>query len=151
MGSFLDTGTRRHRFDFEGGPIDNFETAREAFEVLGHAAMAWARLESHVDAVLIHVNKAVHSTELYNPEHPIGFANKLKLLKRWFNQHPFLKSLAGEIREAAHVFKENLRNAKSDFARYFIRIRSQGPHRYIPVSKIRGQRNIPNSRVFHRS
>jgi hypothetical protein len=104
--AFLDIGKGTvARFHFTGGPIDAPKSASKAFTTIGHAAMAWARLEAQVDALLIHVNQARHDPKLYNPNHPIGFRSKLKLLKTWFNKHPPLKPLAAEMREAVTCLK----------------------------------------------
>jgi hypothetical protein len=82
-----------HKIRFTGGPLDSPEemkAAAELWRAIGLAACAWARLEQHLDAVLIHVNQPKHSEKLHDPDRPIGFKRKIKLLKRWFNQHPVL-------------------------------------------------------------
>jgi hypothetical protein len=83
-----------YQFRFVGGPLDNPSDALAVFQAIGHAAAAWSRLEQHIDALLIHVNKPTHSDTLYRPEHPVAFSGKLDLLKRWFGKHPALKKLA---------------------------------------------------------
>jgi hypothetical protein len=106
VGSVLGTGTGDfHSFEFHGGPIDDPKSVTAAFAILGHAAMAWARLEAHIDAVLVHINKTGNSKDLYKPGHPIGFSGKLKLLKRWFTKHPPLKQYEPKIRLAFTAFK----------------------------------------------
>jgi hypothetical protein len=72
--------------------------AAELFRALGIASSSWMRLEMHLDMVLLILNQPKHSEELYEKDHPIGFRNKIKLLKRWFNQHPELKPHSGEFR-----------------------------------------------------
>ncbi len=94
-----------YTFQFTGGPIDNPDQAGQAWIALGHAAAAWARLEQQIDALLFQLNKAQHSEELYNPEHPIAFGNKIKMLKRWFNQHPALKERTQDIRDLTSRLK----------------------------------------------
>ena len=108
MGSvFLHTGALNPvQFQFTGGPIDDPQTAHIAFATLGHAAMAWARLETQVDALLIHVNKASHSKEIYSPDHAKGFEGKLELLKKWFKNHPELKPMAEDMRAAVTGLKK---------------------------------------------
>jgi hypothetical protein len=80
---------RLTQFDFVGGPLeypDNDEM-NLPFAAYGFAATAWSRLETHIDAALIHINKPQYSVDLFDMDHPISFARKLKLLKRWFGQH----------------------------------------------------------------
>jgi hypothetical protein len=88
-------------------PLDNPDKMAEAAELwraIGLATSSWARLETHIDMVLIHLNQPKHSVTLYAKEHPIGFKSKVKLLKRWFNGHPLLRIKARELREIAPQF-----------------------------------------------
>lgn len=85
-------------FQLQGGPIDSPAGCEEAFAHYGRAAAAWARLEAHMEVIIIHINKRDHSQELYD-EHPASFENKIKTLKRWFNKHPVLLPHADDIRE----------------------------------------------------
>lgn len=52
----------------------------------------------HLDMVLMFLNRPHYSKNLYEPDHPVGFKSKIKLLKRWFNQHPVLSVFADEFR-----------------------------------------------------
>jgi hypothetical protein len=82
-----------HQIRFLGGPLDELDetaAAAELWRAIGLAACTWARMEQHIDAVLVHLNQPKHSEKLCDPDHPIGFRRKIKLLKRWFNQHPAL-------------------------------------------------------------
>jgi hypothetical protein len=90
---------------FIGGPIDEPLSAAVVFAALGIAAAQWARLEQHIDAVLIQVNKSTHSEKLFNPDHPVSFSRKIVLLKRWFNSHPGLKSHRDNIKELTSRLK----------------------------------------------
>lgn len=94
-----------HDFLLIGGPIDDAEAHKELFEAIGLAAISWARLEQHLDAVLIHVNKAKFE-ELYEPQHPIAFSGKVRLLKSWFNNHPELSALEDEMRQLTSSLKK---------------------------------------------
>lgn len=85
-------------FQLKGGPIDNPAGCEEAFACYGRAAAAWARMEHHLDMVIIHVNKRAHSEELHG-EHPVSFDRKIDTLKRWFNKHDALKPYAQDMRE----------------------------------------------------
>jgi hypothetical protein len=93
-----------HEFLLNGGPINHPETAIPAFLALGHAAAAWGRLEQHIDAILLQVNKEQHSNEilaLYDPNHPRPFTDKIRLLKTYFNKHPALAEFKERIRSFA--------------------------------------------------
>jgi hypothetical protein len=89
-----------HHFLLNGGPINHPKSAAPAFLALGHAAAAWGRLEQHIDAILLQVNKEQHSDEilaLYDPNHPRPFTDKIRLLKAYFNKHPALAELKETI------------------------------------------------------
>lgn len=92
-------------FAFFKGPIDDPGDAYPAFAVYGRASAAWARLEHHIDAVLIHINKERFSERLYEKQHPVSFEKKIDLLKRWFNQHPPLAPFAADIRTLTSKLK----------------------------------------------
>jgi len=84
-----------HTFLLDGGPLENPENFQSALFTIGFITAAWARLEQQIDMIIIQVNKAQHSTEtreLYDPEHPASFSRKIKVLKKYFNQHPALKA-----------------------------------------------------------
>lgn len=93
-------------FQFAGGPIEDRDSAASAFLALGHAASAWARLEQLIDAILIHINNIQFSKKLFDPEHPVSFRKKIKLLKRWFNKHPALAEHTDDIRTITSRLKE---------------------------------------------
>ena len=88
-------------------PLDDpnkMAEAAELFRAIGLATSSWARLETHIDMVLIHLNQPKHSRELYEKDHPVGFRSKVKLLKRWFNKHPALQPQAAALRAIAPKF-----------------------------------------------
>ena len=90
-------------------PLDHpnsMAEAAELFRAIGLATSSWARLEMHIDMVLIHLNRPKHSKELYAEDHPIGFRSKIKLLKRWFNQHPALSHQSKALRALTPKFLE---------------------------------------------
>jgi hypothetical protein len=89
------------QFNFRGGPIDDPEKAESAFTAFGLAAMSWARLETHLDALLIHLNKKRFSKEIFDPKHPVSFSRKLRLLKQWFGGHKALSHLKPQIDKLA--------------------------------------------------
>jgi len=98
-----------------GTPLDSpteMADAAELFRALGIASSSWMRLEMHLDMVLLFLNQPKHSKELHKKNHPVGFRSKIKLLKRWFNQHPALKHASGEFRGLASqiVLLSNTRN-----------------------------------------
>lgn len=93
-------------FIFVGGPLDSPVRPDELFRALGAASAQWARLEQHIDAVLIQVNNRQHSATLFKEDHPVSFQAKIKLLKRWFNQHPALANLTDDVRTLTTKLKE---------------------------------------------
>jgi hypothetical protein len=94
-----------YEFKLTGGPIDAPDFSADLFAAIGHAATSWARLEQHLDALLVHVNKAAEA-EIYNAEHPISFQGKIKLLKNWFNKSAGLSRLSGEMRYLTSSIKK---------------------------------------------
>jgi hypothetical protein len=77
---------------------EGMTSAVELWRALGIAACTWARLEQHLDAVLILLNQPKHSEKLHDREHPVGFKKMVRLLKRWFNQHPALAEHRDAVR-----------------------------------------------------
>jgi hypothetical protein len=91
-----------YKVRLSGTPLDDpesMEASAELWRVIGLSACTWARLEQHIDMVLIHLNQPKHSEKLHDPDHPIGFKRKIKLLKRWFNQHPALAEHRASLRQ----------------------------------------------------
>jgi hypothetical protein len=93
-------------FNLVGGPLEAPDDHSSLFAALGFAGSAWARMEQQLDIVLIHINKEKLSSRLYQPEYPIAFERKIKLAKRWFNQHPPLKPYRDDIRLFTSKVKE---------------------------------------------
>jgi hypothetical protein len=93
-------------FNLVGGPLEAPDDHSPLFAALGFAGSAWARMEQQLDIVLIHINKEKLSSRLYQPEYPIAFERKIKLAKRWFNQHPPLKPYRDDIRLFTSKVKE---------------------------------------------
>lgn len=102
----LDKGGLDRDFVFVGGPLDKPDGLDRLFRALGFASAQWSRLEQHIDAVLIHVNNRGHSETIFDPDHPVSFQKKIKLLKRWSNQHPALAPLKEDIRALISKMKE---------------------------------------------
>jgi len=102
--------------------VDRTDIPESVYAAIGETAMAWARLEQHLDAVLFQVNKPQHSATLYK-EHPVSFTRKLDLLKAWFNKHPALaahkehmKLLRTSLKQISKEFRNPLLH--SIFANY---------------------------------
>lgn len=108
---------RHSEIDFSfaptGGPIDDATPeASVVFEKLGRAAAAWARMEFLLDAILLHINKASESADLYNARHAFGFKNKVDLLKRWLD-HPALAPTKDLTKKVLSLTKE-LANSRNE-------------------------------------
>ena len=93
------------QFNFTGGPVDSHEQAESDFTAFGLAAMSWARLETHLDALLTHLNKERFSKEIFDPKHPVSFARKLKLLKQWFGGRKALSHIKPQVDKPATQLK----------------------------------------------
>jgi hypothetical protein len=102
----LDQGGLNRDFVFLGGPLESSDTPPELYAAIGRASAQWARLEQHIDAVLLHLNSLEHSEKIFDPNHPIAISGKIKLLKRWFNQHPALSGLSEDVRTLTSKLKE---------------------------------------------
>lgn len=79
-----------HFYTFKGGPIENPKESQEIFFWIGLASASWARMEQHIDAIIMQVNKPSKRHDLFDPEHPRPFGDKIKRLKRLFSGHPDL-------------------------------------------------------------
>jgi hypothetical protein len=100
---------RTHKFRFIGGPIENPQANINVFFIIGQAAASWARMEQHIDAILMQINKEKHSDEfldLYNPYHPGTFDKKLKMLRSYFNKHPALSEYTETVIDCADGLKK---------------------------------------------
>lgn len=103
VGLQLDDGGV-HEYLFIGGPIESPDENTEIFAKVGLAAATWARMEQHIDAILVQINKAHYSDEtldLYDEDHPRPFTDKIDLLKRYFNKHPGLSKYTDTVRDFA--------------------------------------------------
>jgi hypothetical protein len=95
-------GNSVHEFRFIGGPIEDIKEGQPSLTAFGHAAAAWARMEQHINALLIQLNKKHHSDEaqaLFGPEHPMRFTDKIRLLRSYFNKHPALSCYTEKVRD----------------------------------------------------
>jgi hypothetical protein len=100
---------KTQKFRLIGGPIEQPEKCGKLFHLIGHAAASWARMEQHIDAILVQINKKDHSdelTDMYDPRHPGNFDTKIKLLKRYFHRHPRLGTHANEVNILANGLKK---------------------------------------------
>lgn len=67
-----------------GGHLDDPpDYALPFFTAVGFAMIHWGRLEQHIDALLISVNKEHHSTKSYVPTPNTSFRRKCELFERW--------------------------------------------------------------------
>ena len=107
-----DTGSIE-KFRFIGGPIELPNQCGNLFHLIGHFAASWARMEQHIDAILIQINKKDHSDEiddLFDPRHPGNFDQKLRLLRRYFRGHPVLTGHTKTI----NILADGLKKHSSD-------------------------------------
>ena len=102
----LDKSGLNRDFVFIGGPLDANDGSPELYTAIGTVSAQWARLEQHIDAVLLHINNPDHSREIFDPKHPASFSRKIFLIKRWFNQHPALSQMTDDMRTLTSKLKE---------------------------------------------
>ncbi len=86
-----------------------------ALEAYGRVAASWARMELHIDALLIQINKPDHSAALFQKNHPASFSKKIELLKTWFNKYPPLAEYAEDIRSLTSHLKTLSKDAEKRF------------------------------------
>lgn len=48
---------RNHKYRYIGGPIELPDECHTLFADYGLAAASWARMEQHIDAILVQINK----------------------------------------------------------------------------------------------
>jgi hypothetical protein len=102
----LSLGRETFPFIFNGGPLSDIDLVSPYVQRLGIAIAAWAQLERHLDAILIHINQERYSKTLYNQDHPVSLKNKLSLLRKWFNQHKALSAELDDFRALKSRIKE---------------------------------------------
>ncbi|MBC7279835.1 hypothetical protein [Hoeflea sp.] len=95
---------------------DDPKLAAPALEALGRIAASWARLEHHIDALIVQVNKPSYDERLF-AEHPTSFSKKIELLKRWFNQYPPLSSYTADMRTLTQHMKALSKDDKRTVSR----------------------------------
>jgi hypothetical protein len=95
---------------------DDPKVAAPALEVLGRIAASWARMEHHLDALIVQVNKPHHDERLFARKHPVSFENKIDLLKKWFNQYEPLSEYQDDIR----TLTQHLKTLASDKQNRFL-------------------------------
>jgi hypothetical protein len=91
----MQWGGKSHRFRFGGGPLSHPNVAPAALEAYGFTAACWARLETHIEAVTLFLNRQEHSNStlnLHQPRHPSSTWDKIKLVRKYFNRHPALRT-----------------------------------------------------------
>jgi hypothetical protein len=99
---------RNHQYRYIGGPIELPDQCQNLFADYGLAAASWARMEQHIDAILVQINKENHSDELldlYDEGHPGTFDTKIKMLRRYFNKHPGLTRYTETVIDCATGLK----------------------------------------------
>lgn len=145
-----------HRYTFIGGPIEAPQENQEIFFWIGLASTSWARMEQHIDAIIMQVNKPSNNHDLFDPDHPKPFGDKIKRLKRLFAHHPDLLEysptvddfsrglleLAEERNALLHGVLEDFNKANDTFTLNGCRYRKRENdfhhrHQVIPVQRLR--------------
>lgn len=97
-------------FQLTGGPLDGEAGHRAVMAHIGRGLLCWARMEQHLNLLILAVNRKHYSPALYSDTHPAAFKRKIKLLKTWFNKHPPLQvrkedfaDFTGHLKEMAKI------------------------------------------------
>lgn len=94
----ISDGEKEHEFQLTGGPLDHALGHQAVMAGVGRCLLAWARMEQHLNMLILTVNREEYSPSLYETDRPEALKWKLKLLKRWFNRHPPLAHRRDEFR-----------------------------------------------------
>lgn len=99
-----------YEFQLTGGPLDEHFGNRAVMAHIGRGLLAWARMEQHLNLLVMTVNREHNSEDLYNDRHPNAFWEKLELANKWFcNHRPLLErkedfaQVVGHLREMATI------------------------------------------------
>jgi len=94
-----------------GGALDAPpEFAFPILQAIGWTSLHWARLEQHLDALLITLDKQEFFVERLKRRPDSSWAQKVDLFRRWFSQHEQLKQLV----PTANRLSANFKNAGLD-------------------------------------
>jgi hypothetical protein len=87
-----------HTFLLRGGILQHPDKCSAPTEAIGFALAHWARLETHIDALIFAINREEFfpSDEKARFRHPTGINDKMDRLKRLF-RHSALADLSGEV------------------------------------------------------
>lgn len=109
----LADGDVAQEFQLTGGPLDRQTGDRAVLADIGRAVLAWARMEQHLNLLIMTINRAHNSPALYDKRHPQAFSEQTKLAGLWFAGHPALVEwkedfanlidLLGELAEDRHT------------------------------------------------
>jgi hypothetical protein len=88
-----------HDYLLWGGILRHPLSCTEASEAIGFAIAHWARLETHIDATILHLNRQEFypGVSWVDGIHPIRFPDKLAKLKKLFAWHPAINSMHKDI------------------------------------------------------
>ena len=98
----------QHQYLFHGGPLEHPDQCREASEAIGFAIATWARMETHIDALIFKLNRKEFypNADKITGRHPSFFPDKLDLMKKLLRWNPVVKPLADEGTKIAGRLKE---------------------------------------------
>lgn len=88
-----------HTFLFRGGILHHPALCSAPSMSIGYAIAQWARLETHIDALIFQLNRKVFYPNVVwmTEKHPTNFTDKLDLLKRLFRCHPAVVHLSQDV------------------------------------------------------
>lgn len=86
----LTEGDSQQEFHLTGGPLEKLTGDRAVMAHIGRAVLAWARMEQHLTLLIMTINRERNSPALYEPKHPHGFTEQIRVASAWFSGHPAL-------------------------------------------------------------
>jgi hypothetical protein len=88
-----------HTFLFRGGILHHPALCSGPSMSIGYAIAQWARLETHIDALIFQLNRKQFYPDVawITEKHPTNFTDKLDLLKKLFRWHPAISYLVKDV------------------------------------------------------
>ena len=91
----------------DGGQLNDPPSfARELLQAFGFASMHWARLEQHLDVLLITLNKEQVTEKKFKPYSNCSWARKLDFFEKWFSANSKLARYSEQVKKLAPRLKE---------------------------------------------
>jgi hypothetical protein len=111
----LAQGETEQEFQLTGGPLEDLMGERTIMAHIGRAVLAWARMEQHLNLLIMTINREHNSPVLYERKHPQQFTEMLRVANVWFSGHPALKEWKDDFAQFS-AYLEELSGARNTLA-----------------------------------